>query len=194
MKISVIILAIAGIMLSCNSVKNINETTQLNRREKDSRGNEMLLGKCNRTALHEKPFSDWFEKNYRDYSPEQSAIPLLKELLKNKTIMLFLGTWCGDSRREVPRMLNILDAAGFQDKNLQMVMVSNQPDMYKQSPTHEEAGKNIIRVPTLIIYENEKEIGRIVEYPVKTLEQDLLSILKGIGYIPNYSQQSGKKD
>jgi hypothetical protein len=39
-------------------------------------------------------------------------------------------------------------------------------------------GKNILRVPTLIIEEKNKEMGRIVEYPVVSLERDMLSIVR----------------
>ena len=37
---------------------------------------------------------------------------------------------------------------------------------------------NIERVPTFIIYRGEKEIGRIVETPKKSLERDLWNIVK----------------
>ncbi len=67
-------------------------------------------------------------------------------------------------------------------------MVSNQQDSYKQSPQHEENGRNIIRVPTIIIEDNFKEVGRIVEYPVVSLEKDMLSILRKERYVPNYSK------
>ena len=110
-------------------------------------------------------------------------------MLKDKKITLFMGTWCGDSRREVPRLLKILDCCGFPPEQLKMIMVSNQPDMYKQSPGHEEYGRNIIRVPTLIIEGMSHELGRIIEFPVVSLEKDLLRILRSEGYVPNYADR-----
>jgi hypothetical protein len=186
----VMLLALTGTIFSCLSAKNIQETNLFDKRAKDTVGNDMLLGKCPRSALLEKPYSDWFQKNYEDYKVDETLLNFLTQLLQNKRITIFLGTWCGDSKREVPRMLKILDAAKFDNDQLQLIMVSNQAGMYKQSPQHEEAGKNIIRVPTLIIYGNEKEIGRIVEYPVQSLEKDLVSIMKGSGYVPNYSPKN----
>jgi tetratricopeptide (TPR) repeat protein len=56
------------------------------------------------------------------------------------------------------------------------VAVDPGPELYKQSPQHEEAGLNIHRVPTIIVYKNGKELQRIVESPVESLEQDLLNI------------------
>jgi hypothetical protein len=58
--------------------------------------------------------------------------------------------------------------------------------LYKQSPEHEEAGRKILRVPTLIIESGGHEWGRIIELPVVSLERDLLRILRKDGYIPNY--------
>lgn len=53
-------------------------------------------------------------------------------------------------------------------------------------PQRQEAGLNIFRVPTFIIYENNREVGRIVEYPATTMERDLLQILSRKEYSPNY--------
>ena len=43
----------------------------------------------------------------------------------------------------------------------------------KQSPDFNPESYQINRVPTAIIYRNNKEIGRIIETPKKTLEKDL---------------------
>jgi hypothetical protein len=84
-------------------------------------------------------------------------------------------------------MLKILDASGIKENQITLVMVSNEADMYKQSPQHEEKGKNIIRVPTFIISEGMTEIGRIVESPKQSLEKDLMLILERKEYVPNYA-------
>ncbi len=99
---------------------------------------------------------------------------------------LFMGIWCGDSKREVPRIFKILDYAGVRSSQVKMVMVDNHDSTYKQSPAHEEKGKFIHRVPCLIVYDNNKEMNRIVEFPVQSLEKDLLSIVQGATYQPNY--------
>lgn len=65
-------------------------------------------------------------------------------------------------------------------------MVSNRDSLYKKSPQHEETGKNIVRVPTIIIEQKGVEIGRIIEFPKTSLEKDLLSILRKEKYQPNY--------
>lgn len=147
----------------------------------------ILLGRCSISALKKEPYNSWFEKNYTSHQIDSQSVETIKPLLKKKKIDLFLGTWCGDSKWEVPRMLKILEAAGFDTSQLAIICVSNEIDLYKKSPQGEEIGKNIQRVPTLIIYDKNKEIGRIIESPVVTLEKDLLSILRKEAYIPNHA-------
>jgi thiol-disulfide isomerase/thioredoxin len=166
------------------------QTLNVNQLSKDANGNPMLLGNCQRDALQQAPFSSWFSSNYSAYVVDSFTCTFIKPLLANKTITMFMGTWCGDSKREVPRIIKMLDCCGFPAENLTMIMVSNLPEAYKQSPQHEEAGKNIIRVPTILIHENGKEVGRIVESPVASLEKDMLAILQQKGYTPNYATKS----
>jgi hypothetical protein len=154
---------------------------------KDAGGNPMLLGLTPRNALQKAPFDAWFQTNYNNYVVDSFTCSFIRPLLKDKHITIFFGTWCGDSKREVPRMLRMLDCCGFPPKNLKLILVSSLPDAYKKSPGHEEAGRNIVRVPTLIIEEHGREIGRLIESPVKSLEKDMLAILKQEHYVPNYS-------
>ncbi|MEO5684764.1 MAG: tetratricopeptide repeat protein [Chitinophagaceae bacterium] len=146
----------------------------------------MLLGTHTKEDLQQAPYAAWFNKNYGDYIIDSPAIARLKPLLQNKQFEIFLGTWCGDSKREVPRMLKLLEYAGVQASQVKLIMVDNHDGTYKQSPTHEEKGKSIHRVPTLIMYDDKKELNRIVEYPVVSLEQDLLAIATAAQYQPNY--------
>lgn len=164
------------------SQQSINQLT------KDENGNTMLLGCCTREALNREPFAAWFNTNYFNYKVDTSLIASLKQNMQRKQFLLFMGTWCGDSKREVPRILKVLDYCGVRDEQVKIIMVSNAESMYKQSPAHEEKGLNIVRVPTLIVYENNTEINRLIEYPVESLEKDLLKILSRQVYKPNYTK------
>ena len=156
---------------------------------KDASGNDMLLGNCSRQSLLESPFAQWFQPNYDNYIVDSATCRFVEPLLRNKRITIFLGTWCGDSKREIPRILKMLDCCNFQMSQLKLIMVNNQGEAYKKSPQHEEEGRNIVRVPTIIVEDAGRETGRIVEYPVISLEKDLLSILRNEKYVPNYSGQ-----
>lgn len=146
-----------------------------------------LLGVCSIEALQTEPYAQWYKPGYEHYQPNASIVDQLKKLKSEKTVIkIVFGSWCGDSKREVPRMLKALRAAGFSDKNIQLIGVSSEAEVYKQSPTHEEKDLNVYRVPTFIVYQNNKEVGRINEYPVESLERDLEKILSGKPYTPSY--------
>ncbi len=186
MKSIILMFSLLCIELMSSSIVAQTKTNFANIEVKNSNGEPMLLGHCDISFLRQGSYKSWYQSGYDAYTPDTSIIHQLIELLKGKKIDLFLGTWCGDSRREVPRMMKILQQAGVDQQQIRLIFVSNEANSYKQSPQHEETGKNILRVPTLIVYEEQKEIGRIIEYPVASLEKDLLSILRREKYVPNY--------
>ncbi|MEZ4874658.1 MAG: hypothetical protein R2793_04240 [Flavobacteriaceae bacterium] len=138
-----------------------------------------LLGKFNKDALLQEPYASWFQKNFDVYAPNQTVINSLKKELSNYTITLFMGTWCGDSKRETPRFFKILEAADFPLERVTAVALGLKNKSYKKSPGGEEEGLNIHRVPTFILYKKGVEVNRIVEHPMASLEEDLLQIVTG---------------
>lgn len=150
--------------LSCSSQKKINAA-------KNKQGN--LIGFANKASFPIKPYNTWFTKNFDSYSVDSTTIKELKEKLKGIEIKGFMGTWCEDSKREIPRFYKILEQADFNFKNLQLVTVNRS----KKTPSNLQKGYNIVRIPTFIFYKNDKEIGRYVEYARESLEKDILTIV-----------------
>lgn len=146
----------------------------------------MLLGRTSKNKLLEIPYSRWFTKNYDGYKVDSNTAYLLKPLLQNKTIEIFLGTWCGDTKREVPKMLKILETTGMDTNSIHLIFVDHGETNSKQSPNGEEKGKFIHHVPTFIVYENDHELGRIVETPLESFEKDLVTIISALPYTPKY--------
>jgi|WetSurMetagenome_2_1015567.scaffolds.fasta_scaffold00448_19 hypothetical protein len=136
-----------------------------------------LLGYFNPVQLTRQPYSTWYTKGFDDYMPDSGSINKLQDIhtdgLKIKIVM---GTWCPDSRREVPRFMKILDIWHFPDSMLTFIGVDNA----KLSPVGEYNNLDIQRVPTFIIYKNNVEAGRIIENPTTSLEQDMVNILTGM--------------
>ena len=156
---------------------------------------EILYGKIKTTDLLNPPFSEWFSPGYNNYQPGGELSNEIRKLIANDfTVQVFLGTWCGDSRREVPRLLKVLDHVGFPQDRLQLIALGGADSLLKQSPQHEEAGKGIFRVPTIIVYKNGVEINRINEFPALSLEADLYAILSLHSYSPNYKTFSHIKN
>jgi thiol-disulfide isomerase/thioredoxin len=136
-----------------------------------------LLGYFSPDQLTHYPYSTWYLTGYDDYQLKTDAINKLLEINKEDlTIKVVMGTWCPDSRREVPRFMRVINAWQFPIAKVTFIGV----DEGKLSPVGEYAGLEIKRVPTFIIYKNNIEAGRIIENPATSLEQDMVNILTGM--------------
>lgn len=133
----------------------------------------MLLGRHSRMVLLDSSFVDWFDIEYKYYLPQDSTLSLIKDKMDEISITVVMGTWCEDSRREVPHFFKIVDAFKFDETKIDLICV----DRSKVGLTDEVDGMGINFVPTFIFYREGKEIGRIIETPFETLEKDLAEIL-----------------
>ena len=134
----------------------------------------ILVGISNKKAFQDSNFATWFNTEYTNYTVDSKTLENYKNYFDDKIIRTVLGTWCSDSRREVPRFVKILDFIGFpEDKHLFFNV-----DRNKKGLGDEVDKLNIEFVPTIIIYENGIELGRIVETPEISLEADLVKIIK----------------
>ncbi len=149
-------------------------------------GKHMLLGKVDKNGFKHSDFS-WYKDNYNNYLLNKAITKKLKDSLNDYTIKAFFGSWCGDSKKELPRFYKVLDAVKFPKTQLDVIAVDRTPETYKQSPNHEEQGLNIHRVPTFIFYKDGKEVNRIVEHPKETIERDIYNIITRKPYSPNYA-------
>ena len=91
-------------------------------------------------------------------------------------VLVFLGTWCGDSEREVPRLWRALDEAGGSVPfTIQYVGV----DREKKQPSAPITNYDVQFVPTFIVSRAGREVGRIIEKAPHGVERDLLALLTG---------------
>jgi thiol-disulfide isomerase/thioredoxin len=133
-----------------------------------------ILGYFKADRFYQPPHNTWFIKGFDEYQYNQDVIKkLLASDKSNITIKIVMGTWCPDSRREVPRFMRILTEIKFPAEKVQFIGVDN----VKVSPIENYASLNIQRVPTFIFFKNNIEAGRIIENPVTSLEQDMDNIL-----------------
>lgn len=144
----------------------------------DDLGKKVLVGLCDREALLHGDFGEIFKKEYNSYHPDQKTANRLKEFIalhpdQYKIVVIF-GEWCGDSKREVPRFFKLMDTVMFPESNLEIYAVNRK----KQGVTVDLSKYQVEYVPVFIVYESDKEIGRIVEAPEESLEKDLLSIFE----------------
>ncbi len=156
-----------------------------------------LIGQGDVKDLFQEPFRDWFSSGYENYKTDVATISKLRDLTGGISVKIFMGTWCGDSKNEVPKFYKILHEAGFDKEDVTLVFT----DRKKTTPENLESGLDIIKVPTFIFYKTTipggkkgpkgdpktKELNRIVENPVESLEADMLKILTNQAYKHKYA-------
>jgi len=174
---------------SCKTIKPVTKISQAPSREpvtvaadtppavNFSDQTTWLLGYFNLSQLTREPYSTWYIKGFDEYTLNSDVINKLLEINKDGvTIKIVMGTWCPDSRREVPRFMRVMEVWQFPVSKITFIGV----DDAKQSPVGEYVSLDIMRVPTFIIYKNNIETGRIIENPTTSLEQDMVNILTGM--------------
>jgi len=149
---------------------------QLNKTEFDEEaGDNILIGQINLDGLKSATFSDWFDLEYNDYQVDDSTLATVDKdvFIDEIKITLVFGTWCSDSRREVPRFYKILNNLAYDLDNMKVICVNTN----KTAEGEGVESLDIQRVPTFIFYREGVEIGRIIETPNKSLEKDMAKII-----------------
>ena len=104
-----------------------------------------------------------FKRNYDAYE----VLVGIDGLPADLKVKILFGTWCHDSEREVPRMLKLLATLGVTEENISLIAL----DIRKEEPRGRARTLGVKFTPTFIFYIGE-EVGRIVERPKKSLEED----------------------
>jgi thiol-disulfide isomerase/thioredoxin len=144
-----------------------------NRIIEDQNSEPMLIGYCTREIFYNSVFSTWFNPEYESYKPDSSTIELLKKSMDSVDITLVMGSWCSDSRQYVPDFYKILDETNYPSDKVTIIAV----DEDKKTEGDELDDLDIEFIPTFIFYRVGSELGRIVETPEKSIEEDILGIV-----------------
>ena len=135
----------------------------------------ILYGYCSVEAFEKSNYKHWFYAEYQAYNADSEILKQLQLLdLEEIELILVLGTWCSDTRREVPRIVKVLRKIDFNMQHLRILCVNS----YKEAENTMLFELNIRFVPTLIVKKQGIEVGRIVESPTISLEADFLTIIK----------------
>ncbi|MFC5623135.1 hypothetical protein [Algoriphagus winogradskyi] len=172
---------IALILLISNKILAQTPLTYLN-----SQGEKHLAGEFDLNILRtDTAFQSWYAESEKLFQLSGKNTDWKKNL-EDTEVEIFIGTWCGDSKRWVPQFVKLWNELGLSEDQLKFTALYDGEEQYKQGPNGEEKGMLIHRVPTFIFKENDQEYSRIVEFPVNDLETDLAQIALGYASEPNY--------
>jgi hypothetical protein len=132
-----------------------------------------LVGAATREQVETVP--EWVQAEV-DAKPDAGAAQALAAVEPGAEVTVYLGTWCSDSRREVPRFWKAVDAAGG---SVPFAVRYVAVDHAKKEPAGLLKQDDVRYLPTIIVRRGGQEVGRIVESSPHGVEQDLLALLTG---------------
>jgi hypothetical protein len=108
------------------------------------------------------------------YEPKEKWLDSLATITCKDTldVRLFLGCYCGDSKKWVPRFFDLKQRMPIGEVDI----ISVDTTKKDEKKLGEAAG--LKKIPTFIFYQSGREIGRIVEKPKGNLEKNLFMLLK----------------
>lgn len=137
----------------------------------------ILVGATDPQFLTEGEFGISYVTEFANYLPDTLSTHQISNFLSAENgeikITLVLGTWCGDSKEQVPRFYKINSLLTTKFNEIEIIGV----DRLKKAGILDISGLKIEKVPTFIFYRNGIEIGRIVETPQNSIEKDILLII-----------------
>ena len=191
-KVTFILLAIS--IIACknsDSASHVEPNPEVNQTATDSSEHNTenmeiapLLGEINEQDLKQEPFNKWFDSNYQDFTADEAIVEEIDKHIHDYEIVVFMGTWCSDSQRDIHQLFNLLEKVDYDQDRLKIFAV----DENKQTPDHKEEEYNVAYVPTIIFMKNGEEVNRFVEFAQDSLAQDILKIVKGEDYKNPYAK------
>lgn len=110
-----------------------------------------------------------------DYEAEKEKIKELRMLVQmnRASFIVFGASWCEDSEIQMPKIFKLLSDIGISPALVPLYAL----DRDKKDSEGMAEKYNIEKVPTIVVIASDHELGRIVEYPEVSLEDDLKKIL-----------------
>ena len=105
---------------------------------------------------------------YKGYRPRASVLERVARELPEAHVVVVSGSWCGDCRREVPKLARIME----------LLPARWTTELHGDD---DDTGRyDVLAIPTFIVLDrpNGRELGRIIESPRGSdgIEGDLLEI------------------
>ncbi|MBR9975684.1 MAG: thioredoxin family protein [Bacteroidetes bacterium] len=132
---------------------------------------QTLVGEVSREVL--LAHSPDYSIRMNSYKPRKKAISALSSYKKKTEFVVMFATWCSTCKFVVPTVMRILEDANnpaFSVRYIGIAMGGNEPAAALERYGHD--------YPALIVYQNGREVDRIIADPPGAYEEALVNILK----------------
>lgn len=158
-----LIAALSLALFSCTAVQHRQSMTQ------------PLIGVLSRQQI-EQNFPDFIPSKHKNHDGlKPKPVKSLSDVPPGGLVTIYLGTWCGDSKRELSRFWQALESLGTKPPfDIRYIGVDRQ----KQAPGL-LPDADLRFVPTFVVSRDGKEIGRVVESAPQGIDVELRALLMG---------------
>jgi len=144
----------------------------------DHKNNKVITGYTDFNQLRSDTCFYWFNEYYDNYKIDTLTTEAIHAIPFEYDIVVLLGTWCSDTKQQLPALYKIIERVNFPEKKIKLIGVNRD----KKGMHNESELFQLDRVPTIIFIKGKKEIGRITETPQLSLEKDWLQIIQATTY------------
>lgn len=109
------------------------------------------------------------------YVPDAKSIAALQKVSGPIEVEVFFGTWCSYCKHWLPPFLKTVELMGAEKVSLRFFGMSED----LSEPADALSLRDVSKTPTFVVLRDGKEIGRIEEEPLVSVEADFLRILNG---------------
>ena len=120
----------------------------------------ILNGIITKYILQNDPSFNWYNSSSSGYTPDIRIVNAMEAAKGKVQFILFGGTWCEDTQFVLPKFFKLQAASGVSDDVITLFGVNRE----KNSLGNIARAFAITNVPTIIVMQDGKEIGRVVEY------------------------------
>ena len=138
----------------------------------DKNGSIVLKGIVSVEQLSNEKKFKWFASGIERYHPNQDIVDSLKAY-KDFSLVVVLGTWCSDTKEQLPKLIKVLQQMNYPLQSVQLIAVNRDKKVPKQFRNFFSSN-----VPTVFVLRQNNVIGKVVETPIKSMEEDVLEILR----------------
>ena len=135
---------------------------------------KILKGLISRDMLEKDTAFRWFSSGTDIYTPSAEQVEAFKAKKEDLQFVVFAGTWNEDTRHLLPRFYSLTDAAGLSRDQVTLVGV----DRNKRTVNDLTEKMHISQIPTIIVLQNDRELGRITGSASQQWEKKLTDLLE----------------
>ncbi len=126
----------------------------------DTEENKFYMGIFTAADVKADTSFKWYAEALKYYRPNKELVEAFKAKAGKFQLVLFAGTWCHDSQAIFPKYNACAEAAGLADSVITIIGT----DRNKTTLANLHKVFNVTLVPTMIVMQAGKEVGRITEY------------------------------